>query len=191
MALRIVGTVGFAFLAVSLAAAPTTAIAQPAAWAQDAREPMCIYDGALAMPEGLTGAANDAWGRTVREGCMRRFGWTESQAARGYIVARIMLDMMVARHEAESAGVDGGVIDAILASFSPDDVASLGVPGQPVTPRAREILSRELPRRIVERGVSREAASKALRAIMLEMMATNIIADFAREVMPLPAPAAH
>lgn len=191
MALRIVGAAGFAFLAVSLPAVPAAAVAQPAAWARDVREPMCIYDGLMALPEGRTGAASDAAGRTIREECMQRFGWTEAQAGRGYIVARIMLDMMVARHEAESAGVGPGLMDTIFASFGPEDIASLGIPGQAVTPRAREILGQLLPRRIVEGGLRGEAASKASRAIMLRMMAVNIIANFASEVMPAPPPPGH
>jgi len=191
MALRRLKAAGFALLATWLTAAPAAAIAQPAAWAQDAREPMCIYDGLMASPQGTADAANDARGRTVRDECVQRFGWTESQAVRGFVVARIMLDMMVARHEAESAGVDRGLMDTIFASFSADDVASLGIPGQPVTPRAREILGQLLPRRIVERGLGREAASKASRAIMLQMVAVNIIADFARQVMPAPGPPGH
>jgi hypothetical protein len=180
MALKIVSAAGFAFLVVALRAVPTVAITQPAAWARDEREPMCIYDGLLALPPGTTDAENDARSRTVREGCMQRFGWTEGQVLRGMLVTRIMLDMMVARHEAVSAGVDERLMDTIVASFSSDDVASLGVPGQAVTPRAREVLGQLLPRRIAEHGLRGAAASKVSRAIMLEMMATNIIADFAR-----------
>lgn len=189
MAVKIGRAAGIGGLAGLFFLASSALALQPAAWAQDAREPTCIYDGLLASTDGPDEASNDARVRTIRTECMQRFGWTEGQAIRGFLVARIMVDMMTARREAAQAGVDRGLMESIFASFSSDDVASLGIPGQPVTPRAREVLGRLLPRRIAESGLRGEAATKASRAIVLQMMAVDIVADFAREVMAPPAPA--
>lgn len=163
-----------------LVAAPAGAAAQRAAWAEARREPMCVYDG-LVAPAG--GAELDAARvGTIRSECTQRFGWTEAQGDRGFIVARLMLDMMVARREAIDAGVDAGVMDSVFDSFSSDEIASMGSPGTPVSERAR-LVGRQLARRLVERGLTRDAASKAGRAILMRMMATHMIAEFAREVM--------
>jgi hypothetical protein len=160
------------------------AAAQPASWADEQREPMCIYDG-LVAPAGAAGLDAARVG-TIRSECMRRFGWTEAQGNRGFIVARLMLEMMVARREAIGAGVDAAVMDSVFDSFSSEEVASMGNPGTPVSERAR-LIGGDLARRLVERGLAREAASKAGRAILMRMMATHMIAEFAREVMSSPA----
>lgn len=166
-----------------LLAAPAGAAAQPAAWSSAQREPMCVFDG-LTAP----GAAELDTARVgaIRSECIQRFGWTEDQGNRGFMVARLMLDMLAARNEALAAGVDAGVMDSVFESFGSDEIASMGSPGTPVSDRAR-LIGQQLARRLVERGLARDAASKAGRAILLRMMATHLIAEFAREVMSSPA----
>lgn len=166
-----------------LLAAPASAAAEPAPWAQPQREPVCIYDG-LAAPGA--GEMNEARVGTIRAECMQRFGWTEEQGNRGFMVARLMLDMLAARDEALQAGVDGGVMDSVFATFTGAEIASMGSPGTPVLERAR-LVGGELARRLVERGLPADKASKAGRAILMRMMATHMIAEFAREVMSSPA----
>ena len=102
------------------------------------------------------------------------------------MVARLMLDMLAARHEALEAGVDGGLMDSVFDTFTGDEIASMGSPGTPVSERAR-LVGQQLARRLVERGLAADAASKAGRAILTRMMATHMIAEFAREVMASPA----
>jgi hypothetical protein len=162
---------------------PPSPAAQPAAWAQPQREPVCIYDGLAAPGAGVPDEARVA---AIRSDCMRRFGWTEEQGNRGFMVARLMLDMLAARDEALRAGVDAGVIDEVFSSFTGDEIASMGSPGTPVSERAR-LVGRQLARRLVERGLPPDKASKAGRAILTRMMATHLIAEFAREVMSSPA----
>jgi hypothetical protein len=158
-------------------------LAQPAAWAEPGREPVCIFDG-FAAPGA--GEMNEARAGAIRAECMQRFGWTEEQGNRGFMVARLMLDMLAARDEALRAGVDGGLIDSVFETFTSDEIASMGSPGTPVSERAR-LVGQQLARRLVERGLAAEAASKAGRAILMRMMATHLIAEFAREVMSSPA----
>jgi hypothetical protein len=166
-----------------LLAAPAGAAAQPAAWAQPQREPVCVYDG-LAAPGA--GVPDEARVGAIRSQCMQRFGWTEDQGNRAFMVARLMLDMLAARDEALAAGVDGGVMDSVFATFTSAEIASMGSPGTPVSERAR-LVGVELARRLVERGLPADKASKAGRAILTRMMATHLIAEFAREVMSSPA----
>lgn len=177
---RCLGTIGMLAL---LVAVPAAAAAQQAPWARAPREPMCIYDGLAAPGAGEMDAARIG---TIRSQCMQRFGWTEEQGNRGFMVARLMLDMLATRDEALEAGVDAGVMEDVFNSFSNDEVASMGNPGTPVSERAR-LVGQQLARRLIERGLAREAASKAGRAILMRMMATHLIGEFAREVMSSPA----
>lgn len=170
-----------AILALFLAA-PAGAAAQQAAWAEPGREPVCIYDGLAAPGAGAPDAARVG---AIRSECMQRFGWTEEQGHRGFMVARLMLDMLAARDEALGAGVDGGVMDAVFDTFTGDEIASMGSPGTPASERAR-LVGQQLAQRLVQRGLGAEAASKAGRAILMRMMATHMIAEFAREVMSSP-----
>jgi len=179
---RCLGAIGVLAL---LVAVPAAAAAQQAPWARAPREPMCIYDGLVAAAAAAAEVDAARIG-AIRSECMQRFGWTEEQGNRGLMVARLMLDMLATRDEALAAGVDAGVIEEVFNSFTSDEVASMGNPGTPVSERAR-LVGQQLARRLIERGLAREAASKAGRAILMRMMATHLIGEFAREVMSSPA----
>ena len=170
-------------LALAFATVPLPATAQPAAWAQDRREPMCVFDGLMAISPGAAPEPSQMEG--IRRGCRERFGWTEAQVNRGTMVAMIMLDMLVAQREARSAGVDQATIDAVRNSFSGADADTLGQPGQPLTDQGNATI-RRIAERVRERGLSGEPGRKATRAVLLQMMATTIISGFAQEIMTAP-----
>jgi hypothetical protein len=172
-------------LALFVAVLPLPATAQSAAWAQDRREPMCIYDGLLAAANGTTPEPSRM--DTVRAECRQRFGWTADQTNRGTMVAMIMAEMIQAQHEAGEAGVDQPAIDDISRTFTRADAVSLGQPGQPVTEAGNETM-RRVAARVLARGFSGDAGLKATRAIVYQMLATHLVATFAQEVLAPPAP---
>ena len=182
-----VSTIRSARLAVvaMLFAAPLQASAQQAAWAQDSREPSCVFDGLLASANG----APLEPGRigVIRDECRQRFGWTEDQTNRGTNVARILFEVMRTDREAREAGVDPALIDTVRQSFSAADMATLGIPGESLNDHGRRTID-QLSLRVAERGLSGETARKAVTAVLRQMMAQNIIAAFTSEVMPAPAP---
>jgi len=171
-------------LAIAAVALPGPVAAQQAAWAQDSREPACVYDGLIASASGEP--MEPARVGVVRDECRQRFGWTEDQANRGVAVAMILFQMMRADREAREAGADPAVIDAVMHSFNDADAASLGRPGEPVTDQGRATIER-IGQRVRARGLSGETARKATLAVLFEMMAGNIVAGFAQEVMAPPA----
>ena len=165
----------------ALLLAPLPAVAQQAAWAQDSREPVCVFDGLLASPDTSPSQIG-----LVRDACRQRFGWTEDQANRGLTVAMIMVQMLAAQREARDAGVDQAVIDAVRATFSATDVAGIGVPGDAVNDRTRATIGL-IAARMRDRGLTGDLANKATRAVLFQMMAESIIAAFSREVTEAPA----
>jgi hypothetical protein len=167
------------FVLAAFALAPVPAFAQQAAWAQDRREAMCVFDGLMA-PETAAAPTAERAG-TIRSECMQRFGWTPEQATRGFLVAHVMIDLLSARGQAINAGADEAAMDRVYASFSDADGRSLGVPGDPVTPESRLVIL-QLSRRVADQGLTGDIAQKAGRAILLRMMANNIVAAFVREV---------
>ncbi len=169
--------------AILLAALLTAA--QPAVWTQDDREPVCVYDGLLAAARA--GALDQPRINATRDECRQRFGWTEDQARHGVAVAVASFRMVAADGEARNAGVDPSVIDAVTESFGTADAATLISPGGAVTEQGRATIALVV-RRVRERGLTGEQATKATEAVLSRMQARNIIAAFSAEVMPAPSP---
>lgn len=166
-----------AMLALAAAALPVPAFAQtqPAVWATDAREPLCVFDGLMDETLGQPDAAR------ISAECQQRFGWTEHQAAGGVAAGYLWARALLARDEAVAAGVGVETIGQIMGSFDASERALL-VPVAGGSQENARRFARLLRDRVTAAGLRGEARDKAAHAIIAVMTASNMVSDFAREI---------
>lgn len=166
-------------VAAALLAPLPAAAQQPAPWSDDNRQSICVYDGIMAAAG--RGGANQTRFDTIISGCRQRFGWTDEQARLGVLAGRAMVQVRLANSDAIDAGVAREVVNAAFATFSRDDIANLQIDGVDLADGSQEIAQRAMAQ-IAERGLSGNAADKAAQAVVRQLIATRILAEFTVEL---------
>jgi hypothetical protein len=164
------------FLAPLPAAAQQPA-SQQAAWAQDRRQPFCVYDGLLATEGGIQ-AADPARAELVIAQCRARFGWTEAQGGQGVGLALAMIEARNSTADATEAGVEPRIIQEVYDSFSGDEVVRMRMEGGEMSESGRRtgVL---IGLRLTERGLQGEQRDKAARAVINRLLAARLFIEFA------------
>lgn len=161
-------------------AASQPAPARPAAWAQDPRETLCVYDGLLATEGGIE-TAQPARLDIVMAECRARFGWTEAQAHQGVGVTVVMIDAHNAQVAAVAAGVDPRILREIIESFTTEDILSLRNQGSDLTERGRRSAFL-IGQRLAAHNLYGEQGNKAAAAIINRLLAARLGLEFANDL---------
>lgn len=158
--------------------------AQPATWATDQREPLCVFDGLQASASAAE-AGSRARSDAVKNECRQRFGWTEAQADEGHLVSMLTADALHARDEALAAGVSIEAIGAMVESFSVAERDLMPRSG-PISEENSRQFALLLRQRTMAQGLQGEQATKAANAVMQLLSAMRELDDFSREVRGRP-----